>query len=312
MTEYIIKRIVQGLLLVFVVSILVFSLIHLMPGDPIEILADSKVSEQKKDELRVKYGLDKPIHEQYFMWLTNVLKGDFGTSIRTKQSVNDMLMQRIPMTLKLVGIAIVIQFAIAVPLGLIAAYKKDSIIDKLLMTLTSIFNAVPSFWMAILLILIFSVNLGWLPQSGYSSPVHFILPISAIVLHGMSGTLRLTKSEVIDVFREKYVQTGYAKGLRNKTVLFKHVLRNALIPVSVMFFLSIPWTIGGEVIIENIFSIPGMGNLLWRGISTQDFAVVQACILIISVLTVICNIIGDILTAYLDPRIRVELKGGSN
>lgn len=310
MKEYIVKRLAQGILLIFVVTILVFSLMQLMPGDPLSLVSGDKVSEEKIAEMEEKWNLDKPIYMQYFIWIKNFLMGEYGTSIRTKQSVNTMIAQRIPYTLKLVGTAILVQFAIAVPLGLLAAYKRNTIIDKGLVIITSIFNAIPRFWAGIILILIFGIHLNIMPINGYDGPKSLVLPVAAIVLNGISGTLRLTKSEVLEVFREKYIATGYAKGLENRRVLFKHVLRNALIPVSVMFFLSIPWMIGGEIIIENIFAIPGMGRLLWRGIATQDFPVVQACILIIAVLTVICNIIGDIFTGLLDPRIRIELKGG--
>lgn len=311
MKEYMVRRLAQGVLLIFVVTILIFSLMLLMPGDPVSLVSSNKMSEEKIQELRVKWNLDKPVHMQYFIWLKNFMQGDFGTSIRTKQSVNMMISDRIMYSVKLMGAATIFQFAIAIPMGLIAAYKRDTFIDKGLVIITSILNAIPVFWGAIILILIFGVRLHVLPMSGYDGPLSLVLPVTAIVLNGLSGMMRLTRSEVMEVFREKYIATGYAKGLGNKRVLFKHVLRNALIPVSVMFFLSIPWMIGGQVIIENIFAIPGMGSLLWRGIATQDFPIVQACIFIIAILTVLCNMVGDLMTGFLDPRIRVELKGGA-
>lgn len=309
MLNFILKRIGQGIWLVFVISILIFMLLHMMPGDPIDMISGEKVTEEQKDIIRVKYGLDKPLYEQYGMWLLNVTKGDFGQSIKTKQSVNEMLIDKIPLTLKIVGLALALEFLIAVPLGLLAAHKKDTYIDKGLVIMTTIMGAIPIFWLAILFILIFSVKLKILPMSGISDYKSYILPVAAITLNALTGTLRLTRSEVLEIYREKYILTAYAKGLKTRAVLFKHVLRNALIPVVVMFFLYLPWLIGGSVIIENIFSIPGMGRLLWTAISTQDFPVVQACIFIISVLTVMSNIAGDIITGILDPRVRNALGG---
>ncbi|MDN5312370.1 MAG: peptide/nickel transport system permease protein [Thermoanaerobacteraceae bacterium] len=174
---------------------------------------------------------------------------------------------------------------------------------------TIILWSIPTFWLGILLILLFSIKLKILPVSGYSGFNSIILPIMTATLPYLASTLRLTRSEVLEVLREKYVITAYAKGLNTKKVLIFHVLRNALIPVTVMFFLSLPWLIGGSVIIESIFAWPGMGRLLWKAISTQDFPVVQGIIFIIAILTVISNILGDIITAYLDPRIRLEIKG---
>lgn len=312
MKEYAVRRLAQGILLVFVVTIVIFAIMQLMPGDPINLIVDPRVSEEKKAEIRAEWGLDQPYHIQYGYWLSNFLQGDFGTSIRTKQSVSVMIGQRLPYTLALVGAAIIIQFVLAILLGLWAAYRKDTLIDKAIIIITSVLSSVPRFWSSILLILFFSLMLKVLPMGGFTGPKSMIMPVTAIVLDSLSGILRLVKSEVIETYREKYVSTAYAKGLKNKAVLFRHVLRNALIPVSVMFFLSIPWLIGGEVIIENIFAIPGMGNLLWRGIMTQDLPIVQACIFIIAMLTVLCNIIGDLVTGLLDPKIRAELKGGMN
>lgn len=309
MASFIMKRLGQGVLLILVISVIIFSLLHMMPGDPIDIISSEKVTEEQKDLLREKYGLDKPLYQQYGRWLLNVAKGDFGQSIKTKQSVNEMLKTRIPLTLSIVGLALVLEFLVSVPLGLLAAHKKNTIVDKGLVILTTVVGAVPIFWLAILFILIFSVKLRLLPMSGISDYKSYVLPVAALILNALTGTLRLTRAEVLEIYREKYIQTAYAKGLKTKAVLFKHVLRNALIPVVVMFFLYLPWLIGGSVIIENIFSIPGMGRLLWSGISTQDFPVVQACIFIISVLTVMSNIAGDIITGVLDPRIRDEIGG---
>ncbi len=298
-------------MLILVVSILVFAMMDFMPGDPIELLTDRKVSQEIKDKLRAQYGLDLPFHQRYFNWVTDALRGNFGTSIRTKLPVNTMLAQRLPTTIKLTGIALLIEILIAIPIGLLAAYKKDGLFDRMMMSISLFFAALPSFWVAVLLILFFGVTLRVLPLSELTSAKHYILPVTAMVLGGIATTIRMTKTEVLDVLREKYVLTAYAKGLPKRAVLVRHVLRNALILVMIMIFMSIPWVISGAVIIENIFVIPGMGKMLTEAILAQDFTVVQASVLLISVLTVLSNLICDILTAVLDPRIRLSLGEGN-
>lgn len=311
MVDYVVKRLLQGLLLIVVVSMLVFAMMDMMPGDPIELLTDRKVSDEVKDKTRAQYGLDLPLHERYIKWVSDALHGDFGTSLRSKLPVSTTFKQRLPVTIKLTGTALIIELIIAVPIGLLAAYKKDGFFDRLMMGLSLLFAALPSFWVAVLLILLFGVTLRMLPLSGFTSAKHYILPVTAIVLGGVASTMRMTKTEVIDVLRERYVLTAYAKGLTKREVLVKHVLRNALILVTIMFFLNIPWVISGAVIIENIFVIPGMGKTLTEAILNQDFPIVQASVLLLSMLTVVCNIVCDIITAILDPRILISLGGSS-
>lgn len=309
MRDYVVKRIAQGLLLILVISVLVFLMMDLMPGDPINILTDRKVSEEQKEKMREEFGLNLPLHTRYFKWVGSMLHGDFGRSMRTKMDVTDMLKARLPVTLRLTLTALILDIIIAVPIGLLAAYRKDGIFDRIVMDLSLLFAAVPSYWVAVILVLIFSVTLRILPISGFSTAAHYVLPVASMVLGGVAGTIRMTKTEVLDVLREKYVLTAYAKGLSKRRVLVAHVLRNALILVTIMFFMSIPWVISGAVIIENIFVIPGMGQMLTSGILNQDFPIVQACVFLLSVLTVACNISCDILTAILDPRIRLAMGG---
>lgn len=309
MRDYVIKRIFQGILLVIVVSMLVFAMLDLMPGDPINIMTDRKVSKEVKEQLRIKFNLHLPLHQRYALWVRDLLRGDFGNSIKTKVPVMDMMKARLPVTLKLTLTALIVELLIAVPIGLLAAYKKDGFFDRLMMDLSLFFTAVPSYWTAVILMLVFAVKLRILPLSGFDSPAHYILPVTALVISGIAMIIRMTKTEVIDVLREKYVLTATAKGLPKRTVLVKHVLRNALILVTIMFFMNVPWVISGAVIIENIFTIPGMGQMLTTGILNQDFPIVQACVFVLAILTVISNLICDIVTAILDPRIRVSLGG---
>ena len=310
MWSYTGRRLLQGVVLLFAVSVLVFLMIHMMPGDPIDQITHWKATEERKDELRRLHGFDQPVHIQYLNWASKALSGDFGVSLRTKLPVGEQMQLRLPITLKLTGWMLLIEMLISVPLGLLCAYKKDSIFDRLVVNISLFFTAIPSFWIAVLLILFFGVYLKWLPVSGYESARHMILPIATGVLGSFASTVRMTKSEVLDVIREKYVITAYAKGLSRTAVLVKHVMRNALILITVMVSLSIPWLLSGAVIIEHIFGIPGMGGLLVNSIVVQDFPFVQACVLAISALTVVFNILCDLLLGVLDPRISLALKGG--
>ena len=301
-----------GIVLVIAVSFLVFSLMYMMPGDPIDMVVDRKVSEEVKQEIAHELGYDQPFFTQYFNWVNDVLHGDFGTSTRYKSDVWDLMGDRIPYSLTLCGWSLLLETVIALPLGLLCAIKKDGFFDRFTVNFSLLMTAVPSFWLGALFILFLSVELGWLPISGYSSPENFIMPVAVTVLSTMGGTLRITKTEVLEVLNEKYVTTAYAKGLSKKTVMVKHVLRNSLILVTTLIFMSIPWLISGAVVIEKMFGLPGMGNLLLNSIIVQDMPVVQAVLLLIAILTVICNLLSDIIMGILDPRIRLSLSGGDN
>ncbi len=311
MRNYIIKRLGLGVLLLLCVSFLVFSMLYLMPGDPVTLMAGPLVKVENLEGLRHEYGLDRPLLVQYADWITKILlHGDFGISYKYRIDVWSLIKNSIPISLKLTVTTMMISTFIAIPLGLMCAYKKDSWFDRITVNTSLVFTAIPSFWLAVLLMLVFAVKLKWFPLSGYESWQNYVLPITTGVIGGLASTIRLTKSEALDVLREKFVTTAYAKGLDNKTVLTKHVLRNSLIVITVNVFMSLPWLISGYIIIEKIFGIPGMGNLMVTSIIQQDFNVVQACILIITVLTIICNILSDIVLGILDPRIRISVTGG--
>ncbi len=310
MSKYIVTRLAQGLLLIIVVSILVFSLLHLMPGDPVQILYGDRMSDEKREEIRAELGLDRPVPEQYLAWANRILHGDFGTSLKTKRPVAQSFRSRIPVTLKLALTSMICQLLIAVPLGLLAAYKKDGLFDRFFMGYASVTQAIPGFWLAMILILFFGAKLGWLPVNGVGTWKHYVLPVATNVIVGIGGTARIFKAEVLEVYREKYIQTAFAKGLTEKTVRIKHVLRNAIILVVVQVFMSLPWIISGSVLLEKIFAIPGMGSYTVDAVQNKDFAVVQANVLVISVMIVICNILSDIVVAALDPRVRISISGG--
>ncbi|MDY4690516.1 ABC transporter permease [Atopobiaceae bacterium SGI.236] len=303
--RYILKRLLIGVLVVLCVSLVIFGILQAMPGDPVELMTSPRVSQAKVAEIRARWGLDQPPVVQYFYWLGNVLTGNFGVSITTGQAVTYLIAQRLPYTLMLTGVAIVVEYAIAIPLGLFAAVHKDGPFDRAMNVIMVVLWSMPGFWLGVLLIMLFSIRLGALPISGYSGPVSMILPVLTLALPNLAQTFRLTRSEVLDVLDARYVKTATAKGLLRDKVLVRHVLRNALIPVTVTFFLSLPWLIGGAVVVENVFAWPGMGQLLWTGIQKQDFPIVQGIVFVISILTVICNLIGDVVSGLLDPRIRL-------
>ncbi len=312
MRDYIIKRLLLGLLLVIAVSFLVFCLMYLMPGDPVDLAISDRVSDARKAEIAHELGYDRPFLVQYKNWVGKVMHLDFGTSTRYKEAVWKLMKDRIPYSIRLCGWALLLEMVLALPLGLYCAIHKDSILDKLTVNLSLVFTAVPSFWLGTLLIVIFAVQLKLLPISGYETSAHYILPVITITLSSLGSTIRITKAEVLEVLNEKYVTTAYAKGLPRRTVLYRHVLRNALVIVVTLLFMSLPWMITGAVITEKVFGMPGMGSLLLNSIVVQDIPVVQAVLLVIAVLTVLCNLASDLITGMLDPRIRASLSGGDN
>ena len=312
MRDYVIKRLIMGVLLVIAVSFLVFCLLYLMPGDPVDMAVNEKVSAQEKARIAHELGYDQPFFVQYKNWITKALHLDFGTSARYKATVWSLVKNRIPYSVKLCGLALLFEMLIALPLGLYCATHKDSLLDQLTVNASLIFTAIPSFWLGTLFIVIFAVKLNLLPISGYETPAHYILPVATITLTSLGGTIRITKAEVLEVLNEKYVTTAYAKGLSHRAVMYRHVLRNALIVVVTLLFMSIPWMISGAVITEQVFGMPGMGSLLLNSIVVQDMPVVQATLMVIAILTVLCNLASDLVTGALDPRIRDTLSGGDN
>ncbi len=307
--NYVVRRVLQGILLVLAVSLMISLLLNLMPGDPMDNLVSEQVSDAKKEELRHEWGLDQPWFVQYIKWFGRVIKGDLGKSLNTNLPIIQSMKSRMPISVKLCGAAMICQLLLSVPLGLIAAYRQGGWFDRLIMSYSMVTAAIPTFWIGMVLILVFAVWLRVLPVSGYQTVKNYVLPVAAMILGGVSSTIRLTRSEVLGVIREKYVVTAFAKGLSERSVMYKHVLRNALILVVVSTFMSLPWIVAGAVIMEKIFAMPGMGSWMVDAVISTDFPVVQACLLVISVLVVISNLAGDILSAMLDPRIRASISG---
>jgi peptide/nickel transport system permease protein len=313
MVRFALQRLVQTIPVLFLMSAIVFGLIFLLPGDPVlgmlgpGIDLDDASVQQMREDLH----LDDPIPVQYVHWLGRCLTGDFGRSVSSKQPVSDALRKRLPVSIQLACCAIFVTLLISLPLGVLAAAKRGSIWDVLASGFSVIGLAIPGFWLAILLVLFLAVRHSWLPSSGYVSPLdsplqwlrYMALPAITLGVGGAGSLTRQIRSSLLEVLSEDYVRTARAKGLRGQTVLVRHALRNALIPAVTVLGLSLGNLLGGSLIVESIFLVPGIGSLLVNAIFTRDFPVVQAGTLVIAVMVVFINLAVDMLYGILDPRI---------
>jgi peptide/nickel transport system permease protein len=307
MHKFMARRLFMIIPLFLVASVLLFSLLWIMPGDPAQIMAGSRASQEQVAKIRHAIKLDRPPYVVYFEWLGGVFHGDFGQSwtIQPGASVSSLILDRLPLTLELGITALLLAIAIGVPLGIIAALRRGTKVDYACMGVALFGVSIPSFWLAMMAVLIFGVWIGWTPALGGGlGPQYLILP--AVVLGAlMSGSIsRLTRSSMLDVLNQDYIRTARAKGLRERSVIYKHALKNAFIPISTMLFMRLPFLFGGSIIIETIFQWPGMGNLMISAIKRQDFLVIQATALMFVVLVMIANLLADVSYAYLNPRIR--------
>lgn len=306
MATYIRRRLLQSVIVVFGVSVLVFFLLRLAPGDPVLMLLAESAGPEQIAEARAKWGLDKPIYVQYGVFLSRAVRGDLGNSLFFQQPALEVLMERMPATLQLSAVALFFSLSIAIPVGLLSALKRDTIWDYLGTNLAMLGQALPPYWLGIMLILIFSVALGWFPTSGRGTWKHLVLPAITLGSVLMALITRLVRSGMLDVLSEDYVRTARAKGLPERTVIIRHALRNILIPLVTVIGLQLGALFGGAVITESIFAWPGVGRLALQAISARDYPLVQASVLVISVVYVFLNLAVDLIYVYLDPRIRYE------
>ena len=306
MLRYVCRRMLAMVVIVLGVTVITFLIMQLGPADPVDLLAGPRMTPERIEALRVRFGLDRPIYVQYFRWLSRIIQGDFGTSIVTGRSAGRLIYGRVPFTLMLTAAAMAISLLVGIPLGVMSAIRQYSVPDYICTGAAFFWLSMPGFWLGLMLMLVFGLYLGWFPISGYRGPSSLVLPAVTLGLPQIASILRLTRSAFLEVIREDYITAVRAKGMRERIVLYRHALRNAITPVVMITFLSIPWLIGGAVVIETVFAWPGMGRLLYRAILGMDFPVVQGIIFIIAILTVLSNLTGDILAAYLDPRIRYE------
>jgi peptide/nickel transport system permease protein len=306
MGAYIRRRLLQSIGVIWGVSVLVFFLLRLAPGDPVSLLLSETASPEQMEEVREKWGLNEPIPVQYMVFLSRALQGDLGESLFFKQPAMEVLLERMPATLQLSAVALLFSLSVAIPVGMMSALKRDTIWDYLGTGLAMIGQAIPPYWLGIMLILIFSVGLGWFPTSGRGTIWHLVLPAITLGSVLMALVTRLVRSGMLDVLGEDYIRTARAKGLQERRVIVRHALRNILIPLVTVVGLQLGALFGGAVITESIFAWPGVGRLALQAINARDYPLVQASVLFISVVYVFLNLAVDILYVYLDPRIRYE------
>ncbi len=317
MTAYIIRRLLIAIIILFIVTLIVFFSIRLLPGDPLVIFLGQQatqggVSTAELDRLREEYGLNDPIMVQYGNWIWGILHGDLGKSIYYHEDVGILMGERFPITLHLGLLAFIINIVIGVLMGLAAAIRRGTWIDAVTTTLANVGICIPVFWLAILMIYFFGLQLGWLPIYGYTSPFkdfwlntqQVIMPVFCMAITMMATTARLARSSMLEVTRQDYIRTAWSKGLRERSVIMRHALKNGLIPVITLLGIGLGMVFAGSVLVETIFAIPGIGRLLVTSIFAQDYVVIQSGTLVIAMIIILSNLLVDISYGWLDPRIR--------
>jgi len=322
--RYLAKRVLFMIPLFFGITIICFSVMHLAPGSPTDLQTEMnpRVTAEMKERLRAMYDLDKPLHVQYGKWLGRLVVLDLGVSFSPDaRPVSDKILERLPITVFLNVLSMVLIFLIAIPIGVLSAVRQGSTFDRVMSVFVFVGFAIPTFWLALLLMILFGIDLDWLPISGlrslnyeYLPPVeafwdllkHLILPVTIAAFGGLAGLSRYMRSNMLEVIRQDYITTARAKGLPERTVIYKHALRNAMLPVITLLGLSVPGLIGGSVIFETIFSIPGMGQLFYMAVMARDYPVVMGILVIGAVLTLLGNLLADVSYALADPRIRIS------
>ena len=304
MLVYIAKRLVLAVFVALFVSFITFIMIR-AAGDPAIAMAGEGASAEDIEFIRIQFGFDKPLLLQYLVWFTGILRGDFGISTYFALPVVELLAERLPITLSLGLAALIFSILLAVPLGILAAIYANSIVDRIALFISVSGQALPNFWFALVLILLLSVMLPLLPPSGNENWYNFIMPTLVLGYYSTPAIMRLTRSGMLEVLNADYIRTARAKGLSPLRVILKHALRNAIIPVVGLAAVQFGYMLGGSIIIESIFALHGIGQLAWESIARADFPTMQAIVLVLSLIYVGLNLIGDLINAWLDPRIRV-------
>ena len=312
MKSYVLKRLLVAIPSLAIASIIVFTLPRLLPGDAVQLMVEEKAYGKDIDELRAKLGLDRPIYVQYFAWLGNVARGDLGESLWTKRAVSEELTRRLPVTLSLGLLSIVFAIAMAIPIGVLAAVRADTLRDYAARSVAILGLSVPGFWLATLVIILPAMWWGWTPHLSFTEfsqdpvkyVVQFLLPAAILGIASAAAIMRLTRAMLLEVLRQDYVRTAWAKGLNERWVVLKHSLKNAVIPVVTILGIQLAQIFSGTVIIESIFGLPGMGRFLFDAILQRDYPVIQGINLLVVTVIVLMNLVVDMLYAVLDPRIR--------
>jgi peptide/nickel transport system permease protein len=316
MTAFIIRRLIQAVFVILIVTIGVFLVMRILPGDPIYMLYNpnqlQEISEEEIAHIRHEAGLDKSLFFQYVDWMAGVFRGNLGVSVLYHTSVSEEVARRLPVTAHLGILSFVIGFVIGVPMGVIPAVRRGTWIDTLVTSLANIGVTIPIFWLGIMLIYAFSIELRWLPVQGYTSPFvdfwkstrQLVMPVLCLSIFPIAGTARQARSSMLEVLKQDYIRTAWAKGLGERFIIMRHALKNGLIPIVTLSGMGIGSIVGGAVLIEQVFNIPGMGRLAVEAIFSHDYAYVQGVTLLITVAVVLANLLVDISYGWLDPRIR--------
>ncbi|MBO1514054.1 ABC transporter permease [Metabacillus bambusae] len=314
MTTFIIRRLLQTIVVIFVVTLMVFFIMRTMPGDPVVMYLGPDASKEQIEHYTKEFGLDESLPVQYFRWIGNIAKGEFGESIAYRQDIGPFILERLKVTLTIAIPAFVISVVLGVLLGVIAAIRRGKLVDSIITVMANIGMATPVFWLSILCVYVLSLKLDLLPVQGFTWPSEdltlsiqkMIMPVSILALGPLAQFARQTRSAMLEVIRQDFIRTGRSKGLKEKTVIYKHALRNAMIPIITLMGMSLGHMIGGSVLIEQVYVIPGMGDMLITSILNKDYQLVQSAVFVIASGVSLCNLLVDIAYGLIDPRIRIS------
>ncbi len=305
MTSYLVKRISMAILTIFIVATITFFLMNIIPGGPFN--SEKSIPQATLDALNAKYGLDKPLIIQYKNYMVNLLKGDMGLSLKQRgRTVSQIISSKFPVSARIGGISILLALGIGIPLGSVAALHRGKALDNILVFISTLGIAVPSFVVCVLLMYFFGMKLGWLPTYGLYSPLSYIMPCFALAFYPMSYIARLMRSSMLDVLSQDYIRTAKAKGVPNKLVLYKHALRNAILPVVTYMGPLLAYTLTGSFVVEKIFTIPGLGGEFISSITDRDYTLIMGTTIFLATLIVSMNLIVDVLYKFIDPRIKLK------
>ncbi|MCD6509801.1 MAG: ABC transporter permease [Thermoprotei archaeon] len=306
LVRYLIKRFFGLLIVVFGIVTILFLILNLTPGDPARLIAGIGATEEDVEMIRKSLGLDKPLHIRYILYISGLLRLDLGKSIRTGTPVLHEVLIRLPNTIVLAVSSMALALAIGIPLGIVAAVRTSSLLDYLIITLSIVGNSIPVFWLGLMFIVLFSVKLRLLPAGGIGTPLHLVLPSLTIAIYLLSYIIRFTRTAVLDALRQEFVRYALSKGLPRRVVLYKHVLRNALIPVLTITGLQFGALLGGAPITETVFAWPGIGKYIVDSIFAKDYPAVQGAVFIFALIYAIVNLVTDLLYVVVDPRVKLE------
>ena len=306
--SYVVRKVLLAIPVVFLATLIVFLMVYLT-GDPIVALAPPHAGPDELAALRAKYGFDQPIYVQYGIFLWDLVHGDLGISVgraTLNLDVGALILQKLPNTLELMGIGLAISYGIGIPLGIVSALRQNRILDRLVMVFTLVAYSMPSFWLGILFLMFFNVYLGWLPAEGtVGGFASIILPAMTLGIGNAALTTRMMRSSMLEVIRQDYITQLRSRGLPEREVIFKHALKNAILPVITVIGLDIGWFVAGAVVVETVFSWPGIGMLITRAIANSDFPLVRGCVLVLAIFVILGSLMADLAYAYVDPRVRL-------